>query len=59
MEQMWRVTWTHTTVCDLNRKLKDGKMDINDIISIQRDDPFDRESILVYYKYLITPKESD
>lgn len=60
MKQVWRVGWIYTTVSELNYKLRDGEIDINDIISIQRDDSWScSENILVYYKYLVTLKESD
>lgn len=60
MKQVWRVSWIRLTVCELNRKLENGEMDINNIISIQRDNSWDSsEHVIVYYKFLVTLKESD
>lgn len=60
MKQIWRVGWISTTASVLNQKLNDGEIDINNIISIQRDDSWScSENILVYYKYLVTIKESE
>lgn len=60
MKQVWRVGWIRTTVSELNYKLRDGDIDLKDIITIQRDDSWDSsEHILVYYKYLVTLQESN
>jgi len=56
----WRVSWIRLTVRELNRKLENGEMDINNIISIQRDNSWDScEYIIVYYKWQVALKESD